>query len=186
MAYFIPSDLAMIIILASFGYILASIDLLYVISCSIKLNKFKSVSPSVVSLDQSNKFQKTNQISYMNKFPFNFKDWFYHLVLYSLTIFIVIIVYLVFTANNFTINFAFQIETYFLYAGIGLFFIVKIFSDLQGVYFFFGLFRNPFYAEQCLSCSLKKEQKFSINSNKLFFKFLKYIRLILIRISKLF
>ena len=76
----------------------------------------------------------------------------------------------------------FQIETILLYICIGLFLICKILADLQGVYLFFGLIRNPFYPINCLSGSFLAKNHKSVNEKRFFFQIIKYLRLIIIKI----
>jgi len=101
----------------------------------------------------------------------------------SIVVAISAIIFGVFTSVNLDKTTAFNIEQILLYIGMGIFILCKLLADLQSVYIFFGLIRNPFYPKNCLSDSIKssKQKQLSINQNKIFFKLSKYLRLGLMR-----
>ena len=194
LAHFIPSDLAIVIIFSVFGYILSSIDIIYIFELfitSITNRTSRSISPVTESGTKSN-------ISYSNmnpnqsnqhdrEFPFKLTDWLYHILILILGVVISAIIFALFTNNSVNTNTAFQLETYILYACMGLFILSKIFADLQGVYVLFGLFRNPFYPKNCLSSNLTKKAnekiQLTINQKRMFFSIIKNLRMIIIRIA---
>ena len=189
LVYFIPSDLAVILLLSGGGYLFSSIDFIYLFGCLWRLRAatrsvLMPVSNSRVLLSEKPSNRLAENLN-RNEFPFSWKDWLYHTFMLCSTILSVLIVYLTFQTYKVNERDAFYVQTCLLYCGLGLVLIVKVCSDLQRVYVCFGLFRNPFYPHQCLSSSLKKEQKHSLNENKLFFKLLKFTRLVLIRIGKI-
>ena len=187
MVHFIPNDLAIVIIFSCSGYLLASIDFIYLIEYLINWMKEKRVKVTPIttptpSLDDNKYSEKNNA-----EFPMNIKDWLFHLIMFILTISVVIGVFVGFQNANIDKKLALQIENNLLYAGIGIFITVKVFGDLQGVYLVFGFIRNPLYPKKCLSSSTTgKDNNLSINQNKIFFKIIKYIRLFLIRIGSIF
>ena len=190
LVYFIPSDLAIILLLSGGGYLLSSIDFIYLFGCLWRLRTATRsviipVSNSRVLLNEK-PFNRLAENVNSNEFPFSWKDWVYHTIMLCLTVLSVLVVYLTFQAYKVNEQDAFYVQTGLLYCGLGLFLIVKVCGDLQRVYVCFGLFRNPFYSQQCLSSSLKKEQKHSLNENKPVFKMLKFTRLVLIKMSKIF
>ena len=190
LVYFIPSDLAIILLLSGGGYLLSSIDFIYLFGCLWRLRTATRsviipVSNSRVLLNEKPSNRLAENVN-SNEFPFSWKDWVYHTIMLCLTVLSVLVVYLTFQAYKVNEQDAFYVQTGLLYCGLGLFLIVKVCGDLQRVYVCFGLFRNPFYSQQCLSSSLKKEQKHSLNENKPVFKMLKFTRLVLIKMSKIF
>ncbi|CAF0745830.1 unnamed protein product [Brachionus calyciflorus] len=178
MTHFIPNDIAIVVIFSAFGYILSSIDLLFLnewLICEIKIKKSK-IAP-VIETKNSIGEQKIKR-----KYPFNWKDCLYHLIMLILTITISVVIFTVFNAEFFSYEDPFLVETIMLYISIGIFIICKIFGDLQSVFLFFGLIRNPFYPKNSLSLNLSTKNPRTINQNKIFFRILKYIRLILLKI----
>lgn len=127
---------------------------------------------------------ESNSTDTKNQLQLNWKDWLFHLTILILILIASIVTFLLLTNSN-DIDYSYKIEFTILHIGIGLFVVIKVLGDLQGVYLFFGFFRNPFYPTNCLNSSTEEKQAFSLNQNKLFFKIIKYIRIILIRIGKL-
>ncbi len=179
--------MAIIILFALFGYIFSSIDLLYMCellySFEVKRKSSKSGSIAPINSSSSNQvsIQNSSKKKISNPSLFNWYTVLYHLIMISLVIIISAVIFGVFTSVNLNKTTAFNIEQIMLYVGMGIFIICKLVADLQSVYIFFGLIRNPFYPKNCLSDSAVKSKQLSINQNKKFFKFLKYFRLGLLR-----
>ncbi len=181
--YFLPSDLITAIILAAFGYIFASVDLLYICGAFLRFLKQKTSSRSVTPSDENASNSNSNKIS-INEPLYKSTDWLYHFIMLVLVIGCVVAVFLLLDSTKCPRSTSFVIQISLLYSGIGVFVLIKLLSDLQRVYCFFGLVRNPFYPKECLSSSLhaSKKQIKSINENKLHFKMAKYARVTLLRI----
>ncbi len=181
--YFIPNNLAIAIILAVFGYVFASVDLLYIFETILKFLKRKvssqSVTPSTNDANNSN----LNKIT-TNEPIYKCLDWLYHSIMLVLIIGCVVSVILILDTTKCPRSTSLVIQTSLLYSGIAVFVLVKILGDLQRVYCIFGLIRNPFYPKECLSSSINsnKKQIESVNQNKLHFKIAKYTRISLLRI----
>lgn len=178
MAHFIPNNIAIVVLFTLFGYILSSIDILFIfewIVVKIQIKKSK-----VAPIDEIKEKSKKS----VTTFPLNWKDWLYHFFILLFTMTISVVIFTVFDANFKSYETPFLIETILLYISIGVFLIVKISGDLQGVFLFFGLVRNPLYPKYALSRSLPKQNSStkSINSDNKFLIVLKYIRLVLIKI----
>ena len=194
LAHFIPSDLAIVIIFTVFGYILSSIDIIYICELFITWicnRNSRSVAPTSKLDTKSNiPYSNMNQNKskqHTSEFPFNLIDWLYHIIMLILVVAFSTIIFALFSSNNVDKDTAFRIETYILYLCMGLFILSKIFADLQGVYVFFGLFRNPLYPKNCLSLNITKKanekSQLTINQKILFFRIIKNIRLLILRIA---
>lgn len=185
--YFSSNDIAIIVILSLFGYILSSLDLIHFTEVLIKYIKTKSLNKNsmVVPITTNNK-QDTENINNNNKnnnTSFSaIKHLIYHLVMIILTVVCAILPYILTVNSNYSTNSIFQIETILLYVCIGLFLVCKILADLNSVYIFFGLIRNPFYPINCISNMNLSSSAKSINEKRTFFIIIKYLRLILIKI----
>ena len=171
LAHFIPNNLAILIIFVFFGYLLSSFDLILLIENVFKKLSYNSIYPADISNSETNKNKNLG---------LDWKDWLFHFIFISLVLITSIVSFLLSEQN--ASSYSLQIETTLLYIGIGIFIIVKILGDLQSVYIFFGIFRNPLFPKNCLNSSVTISQSVSINQHKLFFKIIKYIRIILIRI----
>ena len=177
LAHFIPNDLAILIIFSLFGYVLSSVDLLFLFEKFFTKIANNTIYPAETKTlgDQTSKSQQ--KISHLN-----WKDWLFHLFMILFVLASSIIPFeLLYNTTDYT--YIYRIQIIILHICIGLFVAIKVLGDLQGVYLFFGIFRNPFYPTNCINSSVKKNQTVSINQNRLFFKIIKYLRIILIRIS---
>lgn len=179
--YFSSSDIAIVVFLSAFGYILSSIDLIFLVEYLIKFFTIKNslivpLKDENIKNNNDNKEKKRANLSIII-----FKNIFYHIVMLLLVISSSIIPYMIITSSNLNLSSIIQIETTLLYICVGLFIICKILSDLNSVYIIFGLVRNPFYPISCNSLELAKNAK-SIHQKKLVFVFCKYLRLFLIKI----
>lgn len=144
--------------------------------------KSKSLSSKVAPIDKNAPKSTKNKKEY----PLDWKEWVYHLILFLLNTTVAVVIFTVFNANFTSTTTPLEIEQILLYICVGIFVLCKVFGDLQAVYIFFGLIRNPFYPKNSLSINLMTSKKsndspVSINQNKIFFKLLKYVRLFLIR-----
>lgn len=177
LAHFIPNDLAILIIFAIFGYILSSIDLIFLTEQLIKsLISRKKIYPKDPSLEESES-KSADQISI-------WKDLLYHFIMICLILLVSILSFQLLT-NIRDLDYAYSVEYIILHVCIGFFVLAKVLGDLQSVYIFFGMFRNPFYPTNCLNSPTDKYQIVSINQDKIFFKITKYLRVIILRIGKL-
>ena len=174
MAHFIPSSIAMVVIFTLFGYILSSIDILFIFE--LILVKIQTKKSKITPNDQFKKKKK----NVPKKFPINWKDWMYHFLILFLVITVSVVTFVMFDLNFTSSDTPFLVETVLLYISLGFLIIVKITGDLQSAFIFFGLVRNPFYPKYALS-----KQKFAaktVNEGKFFFLILKYTRLLFIKI----
>lgn len=192
MVYFIPNDIAIVALLSIFGYLLSSIDILHVfklIKKRFKLNKIQTVSSedsdyvrilSVTSVKiDENKAKKP----YSNLSIECIKEIIYNIIMPIATITCSMLIFNIFTSSSLSITSAFQVEISLLYTCMGLFVLLKICSDLQQVYIIFGLVRNPFYPKNCLNDNLDSKSHLTINHNRMFFRILKYTRIVILKFS---
>lgn len=193
LSHFIPNDIAIVAILSGFGYILSSIDPFFIIESLRKKRNKRKVSLETNSSSSHDKISQSSldyeKISsgstetIINDFPFSVVEWIYHIIMLILSIAVPVIIYSIFSAsfgNQKRIN-QLDIEIILLYICIGLFVLSKILADLQRVYIFFGLIRNPFYPKNCISSTISNKKQLSINQNRKFFAFIKYLRLFILR-----
>ncbi len=178
--------MAKVLIFSAFGYILASIDFVYLAECLVDVlaqkAKKRKVEPANAEFLVQEKRTEVKQIC-KKQLPFSIVDWIFHLTLFLLVLGCTFIIFFVFTQTNMEKQAAFNLENYLLYTGIGIYFICLILSNFQTVYLFFGLFRNPFYPKNTLSeQKFNKKGQLAINQNRRFFKTIKYVRLFLLRL----
>ncbi len=185
--YFSSSDTAIIVFLAVFGYVLSSIDLIFLFESLIRWlktresNKSSLVAPleSTEPDHNSSKADRDEQIDSL----FSPKRLVYHVIMLVLTVFCAIFPYsLVSNSSNYSINNVFQTQTVLLYVCIGIFVTSQMLASLQGVYILFGLVRNPFYPINCLSSSSTFKGKRSVNESRFFFTLIKYVRMGLLKL----
>jgi hypothetical protein len=184
--YFSSNDIAIIVILSLFGYIFSSIDLIYITEFLIKHIKSTSINKNSVVVPVTTNNKQENQNINDNKgraFVHSILKYFInHLIMIVLTLTCSIVPYLLIINSNYSINSIYQIQSILLYICIGLFLVCKILADLNSVYIFFGLIRNPFYPINCISSMNLIQSAKSINQKRMFFIIIKYLRLILIKI----
>ncbi len=210
-ANYIPSDIAIVALLASFGYILSSIDFLFIVEWLHHLRVSSRVGPAKKS--KSNKESNASSINddpssstspvvnqnseqsgqtarNSREFPLNWKDWLFHLVMFVLNFAVALVIICVFNQVFTTTQTPFLIETILLYVCLATFVLCKICGDFQSVYWFFGLVRNPFYPKEAISAEVRSkkpkrntsDKQHSVNGNRVLFKLLRYLRIILLRI----
>jgi hypothetical protein len=177
---YIPNDIACVALLATFGYILSSFDVLYIIEWLHHLrttSKTATVVPAKKnssSGDTNEKLVKDSQPEKKKKsqeFPLVWQDWLFHIIMLPATICVsllfIILFPKLFTASS---QVPFQVETVLLYIACGIFILCKACGDFGSVYWFFGLIRNPFYPKEAISTTAtsvkpKKKKKKSGDSS---------------------
>lgn len=167
LVFFIPNNLAIILLLANFGYIFASLDGGFLLKKCIRVLKPKQVNSKCHVPIES---------------QYNWKDWTFHFVMIILVNLITVLTYILLKSSSANQAALFTLETSFLYAGLGLFVAIKLLGDVQRVYIIFGLIRNPFYPKNSLSASSSSSTMKSVNEKRVAFTVVKYIRLVLLRI----
>ncbi len=178
LAHFIPNDLTILIIFALFGYVLSSVDLIFLIEKFLEKVTNNTVYPAEAKILADKKINNQSNVSHLS-----WKDWAFHFVIIALILVSSIVPFVSLQSNKSGYSYFYKIEMIILNICIGLFVLIKVLSDLQGVYLFFGLFRNPFYPTNCMNSSVTKNQIVSINQNRIFFKLIKYLRIIFIRVG---
>lgn len=178
MSHFIPSSIVMVVIFTFFGYILSSIDFLFIFE--LILVKIQTKNSKITPSDQL----KDKKKNIPKKFPLNWKDWLYHSLIVLLALAVSVVTFILFDLNFTSSDTPFLIETILLYISLGILIVIKITGDFQSVFIFFGLIRNPFYPKYALSQSISKKipSPKTINEGKIFFLILKYTRILLIKI----
>jgi hypothetical protein len=222
---FIPSDIACVALLASFGYILSSVDFMFIVewlhflrttsqnatiapvvtnNTNLAESNNDSSSSSTAAIVQTTSHDTKSTIKVASReFPINWKDWLFHLAMFTSTLAISLIVVCVFN-QVFTSTAQitpFLTETVLLYICVALFILCKVCGDFQSVYWFYGLVRNPFYPKEAISTEVRVKSKskkkktptvgstggsppkqYTVNGNRAFFKYIRYFRIVLLRI----
>lgn len=167
LVFFIPNNLAIILLLANFGYIFASLDGRFLLKKCLRVLKQKHANSTCHVAIES---------------QYNWKDWTFHFVMIILVNLITVLTCLLLKSSSINQAALFTLETSLLYAGLGIFGAIKLLGDVQRVYVIFGLIRNPFYPKHSLSDSCSSSTMKSVNEKRVAFTIVKYIRLVLLRI----
>ncbi len=162
LVFFVDNNLAILLILANVGYMFSCLDGRYLVGKWIRAFKSKPQSGSG-----------------LNECHYSWRDWVFHLVMVISVNASVLLTYLLLKSSS---KSPFTLGMELLYTGIALFVAVKLLGDVQRVYVFFGLFRNPFYPKCSLSCGGSNVDVKSVNEKRVAFQIIKFIRLALLRI----
>ena len=207
MVHFVPSDLAILILLAIFGYFFSSFDLIYLIECLIARMKSKrkvsaTKGDDTLTSNQGSQQNLINDVSSTSlsstttksvdgarasdKLSFKWFDWSFGYFMFLMALVASILPFCLTYYLETTSDSKFQAQQILLYIGLGLFVLSKMLGDIQSVYVFFGLIRNPLYPKSALSGANEKKRKkksaHSIKDDRILFKVCRYGRVFIIKV----
>lgn len=108
-------------------------------------------------------------------------EWLHHLILIFLVLVTSLVVFGLFDLFLTSKEQAFQIMNILLHVCIAFYLTCKLIGDLQNVYLFFGMFRNPLYPRECLTRTFEGSIR-SVSQSQTILQHLRVVRLVILRL----